>query len=87
MLTNIEIDNWKVAFSVSLKVSMIVCHSPSNNCAKITVGPPVVWELQQLFQIRWYLSLAILNMACSQLVILAVVCLFYGLAVTTSYCL
>jgi hypothetical protein len=45
MLKNIEIDNWKVASSISLKLSKTVSHSPSNNCAKITVVPPVVWDL------------------------------------------
>jgi hypothetical protein len=42
MLKNIEIGNQKVASSISLKLPTIVSHSPSNNRAKIIVGPPVV---------------------------------------------
>jgi hypothetical protein len=39
MLKNIEIDNQKVASSVSLKLFMVVSHSPSNNCANNYYGP------------------------------------------------
>jgi hypothetical protein len=66
---------------------MIVSHSLSNNCAKNYCGPSSGLRAITVVSCKEVSFATILNMACLQLAIHAVVHLFYVSTVTTSYLL